>query len=239
MIKAILFDLDGTLLPMDMEVFTREYFKGLTGDFCHLYDPSDFQKYIWQATKAMVKDSRPETTNEEVFMENFFPLVNHREEELMPMFDQFYTKKFIQLDKYTNPTPLARKIVSLLADKGYKLALATNPVFPMAATSARMRWAGIDDLPWEIVTTYEHSHFCKPNPGYFAEIIEQLGIKPHQALMVGNDTMEDLVASKLGIKTYLATDCLIDRGDSPFKPDASGTLKEFYQLAQTEFAEVF
>lgn len=235
MIKAVLFDLDGTLLPMETDVFTNEYFKLLTGDFKDHYPPEDFKKYIWQATAAMIKDNRKEATNEQVFMETFIPLINHTREEMMAMFDSFYSNKFPKLHRFTSPTPLARKTVSLLAEKGYKLVLATNPIFPMAATKARMRWAGIDDLPWEIITTYEHSHFCKPNINYYTEILDQLQIEPHEALMVGNDTIEDLVTSKLGMKTYLVTDCLVDRGDSPFKPDASGTLEDFYHLAKNNF----
>lgn len=239
MFKAVLFDLDGTLLPLDMDIFMAEYFKKLTADFIEHYPPEEFESYIWEATKAMVKNNQPDKTNQEVFMQTFFPLVKHTEEELIPIFDNFYAAKFNELKQFTSPSPLARKIVETLAAKGYRLVLATNPIFPLAATNARMRWAEIADLPWELVTTYENSHFCKPNPAYFAEILRQLNLMPKEVLVVGNDTLEDLAADKLGIKTYLVTDCLIDRGNSPFKPSAVGTMTDLYQAAQNDFKGVF
>ncbi|MEG6616087.1 HAD family hydrolase [Peptococcaceae bacterium 1198_IL3148] len=239
MLKAVLFDLDGTLLPLDLDPFMQDYFKHLSDHFAHLYEPKAFQGYVWEATKAMVKDNRADKTNEQVFMEAFLPMVNHTQEQLLPMFDHFYSTKFNELKHCTTPTPLAKKVVAAVIEKGYPVVLATNPMFPAIATQARMRWAGIEDLPWELVTTYENSHYCKPNPAYFSEILEKLNVAPSEVLLVGNDTTEDLVASKLGIKTYLVTDHLIDRGDSPFKPDASGTLEEFYQLAKQGFDGVF
>ncbi|WP_031515581.1 HAD family hydrolase [Desulfofalx alkaliphila] len=235
MFKAVLFDLDGTLLPMNQQRFMDEYFKRLTGAFSAHYNAEEFAAYIWTATKAMVKDNSPDKYNSQVFLETFLPLVNHSEEEILPMFDAFYTTKFTELEEFTDPTPLAKKVVSAVVQKNIKIALATNPLFPAAAIQARMKWAGIADQPWEVVTTYENSRYCKPNPAYYAEILRELKVEAHQALMVGNDTLEDLVAGKLGIKTYLVTDCMIDSKDSPLKPDASGTLADFYHLVENNF----
>ena len=44
--------------------------------------------------------------------------------------------------------------------------------------------------------------------------------------MVGNDVQEDMVASELGLKTYLVTDYTIDRGKSNYKIDQRGTLTQ-------------
>jgi FMN phosphatase YigB (HAD superfamily) len=238
MLKAVLFDLDGTLLPLDLDQFMQEYFKLLSGDFEHLYEPKAFQGYIWEATKAMYKDTRADVTNERVFMEAFIPMVKHTEDQLMPMFNNFYTNKFNELQQCTTSNPLARKAVEAVIEQGYPVVLATNPLFPAIATQTRMRWAGIDDLPWEFVTTYENSHYCKPNLAYYEEVLKKLKVDPTEALLVGNDTLEDLVASKLGIKTFLVTDWLVER-ESPYKPDATGTMEEFYQLAKNNFAGLF
>lgn len=235
MFKAIFFDLDGTLLPLDLDTFMQEYFQRLANHFAHLYNPKDFQGYVWQATKVMMKDTRSDITNEQVFMEAFLPLVKHSANELMPMFEDFYSTTFDELAQCTTPTPLARQVVTALADQRYRLVLATNPLFPALATQARMRWAGIENLPWELVTTYENSHFCKPNPAYFAEILTKTNLQPSEVLLVGNDPLEDLSVSELGMKTYLVTDWLVKREQSPYQPTATGSLADFYQLAKNNF----
>lgn len=232
MFKTILFDLDGTLLPMDMNVFMLHYFGNLAKRFADIIEPRALQKHIWASTEAMMRNNQADKTNQDVFMEDFLPRCSHPAEKLMPMFDDFYSNEFGELIKSTNPTPLSRQICQVLVDKGYQLALATNPIFPDAATAQRMRWAGIHDIPWALVTTYEHCHFCKPNPNYFKEVLERIGAKPEETLMVGNDTKEDLVAGQLGIKTYLITDNLIDHEDTNFKADYEGSLADFLNFAQ-------
>lgn len=238
MFKAVFFDLDGTLLPFDLHEFIKEYFHRLATDFSQLYPPKTFQGYVQQATKAMVKDNRKDVTNQQVFLETFLPLVNHSEEEIMSLFEQFYSSTFNDLKQCTFPTPMARQVVSVLAEKGYRLVLATNPLFPEIATRARMEWANIADLPWELVTSYENSHFCKPNPAYYTEILEKTGLQPSEVMHVGNDPLEDLVAGQLGIKTYLVTDWLVPR-ESKYQPDARGTMTDFYQSVNNNFQGLF
>lgn len=232
MFKTILFDLDGTLLPMDLNHFLTRYFGGLTKSCSHLVDPQVLHKNLWAATEAMIRDNRSDKTNQEVFMEAFIPRFNLTEEELMPLFDNFYGAGFSELICCTTPTPISKEVCELLVAKGYRLVLATNPIFPDVATSQRMGWAGIKDIPWEMVTTYEHCHYCKPNPNYYQEILERIGANPEETLMVGNDTREDLVAGKLGIKTYLVTDHLIDHGNSDYETDFEGRLEDFVKFAK-------
>ena len=57
---------------------------------------------------------------------------------------------------------------------------------------------------------YENSTYCKPTPDYYRELIEKLDLDPEKCIMVGNDTSDDMVAEKLGIKVFLLTDCLIN-----------------------------
>ena len=54
-IKAVLFDLDGTLLPMDYDGFLKLYFGNLAKRLAKYgYDPDMLVKNIWTGTKAMV-----------------------------------------------------------------------------------------------------------------------------------------------------------------------------------------
>lgn len=232
MFKTILFDLDGTLLPMDFNRFITSYFGSLTKSCSHVLEPAALQRNLWSSTEAMIRDNRPEKTNQEVFMEDFVPRFNLSPDEIMSLFEDFYSLEFANLINTTSPTSLSREICLELVNKGYQLVLATNPIFPDVATAQRMKWAGIFDMPWSLVTTYEHCHFCKPNPNYYLEILEQINAKPEEVLMVGNDTKEDLVAGKMGIKTYLVTDNLIDHGEASYEADFEGRLEDFMEFAR-------
>lgn len=232
MLKTILFDLDGTLLPMDVNVFLNKYFSKLTNHLTHIAEPREMQRKILESTEAMICDNSPDKTNQVVFFEDFFKKLSHKPEELIPIFNTFYSREFSELMCCTEPTPLAREICLELVNKGYRLVLATNPIFPLEATLHRMKWAGVHDIPWELVTTYEHCHYCKPNPNYFREILEKVGATPGETLMVGNDTKEDLAAKKLGIKTYLVTDYLINHGGQDYDADFEGRLEDFLKYAK-------
>ena len=96
-------------------------------------------------------------------------------------------------------------------EKGVRMVLATNPLFPVVATASRIKWAGLQKEDFELVTTYENSRFCKPNPEYYLDILKEIGVSPEECLMVGNDVSEDMVAEKIGMKVFLLTDCLINK----------------------------
>ncbi|GAB6181996.1 HAD family hydrolase [Desulfotomaculum defluvii] len=232
MYKTILFDLDGTLLPMDLNIFLTNYFGRLTQACSHLLDPKLLYRNLWASTEAMIRDNCANKTNQEVFMEDFIPRFDLSADDIMPLFDQFYTSKFTELIQCTTPTSLSRQICQELVAKGYQLVLATNPIFPDVATAHRMRWAGIEDIPWALVTTYENSHYCKPNPNYYREILHRIGAKAEETLMVGNDVKEDLVAGKLGIDTYLVKDNLIDHGQPDYETDFEGRLEDFMNFVK-------
>ena len=70
---------------------------------------------------------------------------------------------------------------------------------------------GLQPEDFEFFTTFENSHYCKPNLDYYREILEKLSLKPEECLMVGNDVSEDMITEQLGMKTFLLTDCLINK----------------------------
>lgn len=225
--KAVLFDLDGTLLPMDTEGFVKMYLKSLAPYVSHFIQPEKLVEIIWKATDIMIANKEKDRTNEEVFIEAFVQLSGIEKEVIWPTFDRFYEEEFPKLHIYTNPIPeLSRKVVQAAVDRGYKVAIATNPVFPGAAIRERVRWAGLADFPFEWVTVYEETHFCKPNPEYFIEITERLGVRPEECVMVGNDHQEDLVASVAGLKTYYIDQHRIDRGQPAYTPDGEGSMQD-------------
>lgn len=229
-IKTFLFDLDGTLLPMDMDHFVAAYLRCISRYVDHLFEPKAFISHLWAATSAMMKNLDPEKKNESIFWEHFSQLLRYPREALEPVFDNFYRSKFPALASFTSPNPLASKIIATLVAQEREIVLATNPVFPEIATRERMRWAGIENFPWQLITTYENSRFCKPHPQYYLDILAQIGRQPQECIMIGNDVQEDIAASQVGMHTFLVTDCLIDKGHPSYSPTWQGTLAELYEM---------
>lgn len=223
-VHTLLFDLDGTLLPLDLEEFLSSYLRQLQLKAAPYLPPERFVKYLWAATGAMVDNEDPGMENQAVFWQHFCQLSQISREVLEPVFEEFYRREFPALAATARPSPLSREIVSLALAKGKQVVLATNPIFPAIAIWERMRWADLHDLPWRLVTTYENSHYCKPKLSYYQEILQQLGCRPEECLMIGNDVQEDLVASQLGIHTYLVTDYLLDKGEPNYSPTLQGDL---------------
>ncbi|AMA74043.1 MULTISPECIES: HAD family hydrolase [Aneurinibacillus] len=226
--RAMLFDLDGTLLALDTEAFVHRYMKRLGEYTAHIVDPELLVKSVWQATKYMMTDDRAERTNEEIFRDHFLSLCGLEQEAIWPVFDKFYAEEFPRLKEDIEPHPYALQVVEEAKKQGYKLVVATNPIFPDVAIRERMKWAGLKENDFIHVTVFESSHYCKPNPKYFLEICERIGIKPKYAIMVGNDMQQDMVAAEVGLKTFLVEDYKIDRGVPQYRVDASGTLQELY-----------
>ena len=211
MIKAILFDLDGTLLPMEQEGFVKDYMGRIAAFLApHGYAPQLLIKAIWAGTGAMVNNDG-KAKNEDVFWQVFNSVIGKDAGQDMPLFNEFYAGPF-QLSKDScGFNPAAAEVIREIKSMGLRLVLATNPLFPAVATYSRVRWAGLQPDDFELITTYENSHFCKPNPDYYREILEKIGLDGPDCLMVGNDVGEDMVAQTLGMKTFLLTDCLINK----------------------------
>ncbi len=225
MLKAVLFDLDGTLLPVDTGKFMSEYLKEIAGAVRQAVEPQRFVHSLLASTAKMVADRSPAATNADVFWADFNVRLGDCIEDLKPLIEKFYSEKFSELARVARPRPqLSRRVVQTALDRGLRIALATNPVFPLTAVRQRMAWAGIDDQPWGVVACYEEMHFCKPNPDIYLEIAEKLGVRPEECLMAGNDAEEDMVAGSVGMKTYLVTDYLIGASHGNLKVDWTGSL---------------
>lgn len=226
MTKALLFDLDGTLLPVDTEKFVEHYMRALAPHVINYLPPDMFSKVLWKATHEMMKDMDSTKTNEEVFTKHFTELTGIQRSDIWPVFDRFYDEHFPKLKQHTEPSEISKDIVILAKEQGHKVVIATNPVFPKSAIYERLNWLGLKDFPFDLVTVYEDSHFCKPTLHYYEEVLNKIGVQAKDAIMIGNDMQEDMVASQLGMKTYLVTDYLIDRKNPTYNIDQSGNLKD-------------
>ncbi|MBK8906297.1 MAG: HAD family hydrolase [Anaerolineaceae bacterium] len=205
MLKAVLFDLDDTLLGNDMDRFLPSYF-ALLGEFAEKYLPRDqFLRELMTSTEAMIRDVDPALSNREVFWQTFAQRTGLDAVELETFFEQFYRNDFHQLRDRTEKRPFAAELVQFCLDRNLKVVVATNPLFPLIAIEARLAWGGlpVDQFNFALVTAYENMHAAKPQPAYYSEILDKIGCAPEEALMVGNDWEADILpAHSVGIQTF-------------------------------------
>jgi len=225
MIKNYLFDLDGTLLPLDEEAFVKKYFGFLAEKFAQLgLDPEMMIKRLWLGTRAMIENTG-KVTNEVVFWEIFHPEENNRD-VLKKHLEDFYRTEFAKVIESAKPSKHAKEIIDDLKKKGKKIILASNPIFPSIATHQRIKWAGLEVDDFDYITTYENSYFAKPSTYYYESILVKNLLDPDETIMIGNDAVEDMVAQDLGIKTFLVTDCLNNKANVDITQFERGTLEE-------------
>lgn len=224
---TIFFDLDGTLLPLDMDEFMKIYFGELGKSFQDIISADELVSHVWAGTEAMIANLEKKT-NEQVFMDTFSQLIDGDLKVYQERFDRFYDEGFLKVRNSVQASPLIKQSVDVLKDKGYSLVIATNPLFPRKAILHRIDWAGLSPDDFEYISSYEQNCYCKPNPEFYTEILEALGKLPEQCMMVGNDVQEDMIVSSLGMKTWLITDHLIHRNDHPIECDYQGRYEDFY-----------
>ena len=224
---VVLFDLDGTLLPLDQDAFTKSYFSRLASHLLpHGYDPNKVVADVWEGTKAMVMNDGSKT-NEEVFWDTFSRLYEKDVRQDYEIFEKFYETEFKKLIDTVQINLFSKEVIKKVKEKGYRVALATNPLFPRIATLERISWTGMNPDDFELVTTYETNSYCKPNPKYYEDVCRQLNVKPEQCIMVGNDVSEDGIARKLGMKVFLIDECLMNPRNEDISDFPIGSFEDF------------
>lgn len=228
--KAILFDMDGTLVPMDNDIFVKGYFKELAKKLSPIgIAPDALIAAVWAGTKAMVKNDGS-IKNSEVFWDTFAAVTGKDVTEYRAMSDAFYVNEFMAAREYTMENPLAGEAIRLAHMAADKVVCASNPLFPLTGQQTRMGWVGLQASDFDLITSYESDSFCKPNPKYFLSLCERLGVAPEECLLIGNDEEEDMhAASSVGMDCYLVTDCVIRREHCPWNGKA-GSFAEMVEF---------
>lgn len=210
-ITTVLFDLDGTLIRMDQDEFIRLYFVSILGKIGSLgYDVNIMREALEGAVVASLRNNG-EMTNEERFWQAFDLISGGQAQKVRAEIDSYYKEEFNSvIDTTCEAYERVGEVLTRVKKKGLRPILATNPLFPMVATHARIRLGGMSPDDFEYITAYENSSYCKPNPAYFTELLSKLGISPDECVMIGNDTRDDFSAHALGIPVFVLTECLIN-----------------------------
>lgn len=205
MIKALLLDLDDTLLENPMSRFLPAYLDRLGAFLADVAPREKVVHELMEGTTRMIANRDPTATLQDVFDGYFYPHLGVSASDLEEPIEQFYTQVFPELRSLTRPMPFAREIIRSALEHGLEVAIATNPLFPRLAVEERMRWAGLhpEQDGFALVSSFETFHFSKPSPAYFAELLGRLGYMPHEAAMAGDDEQLDLQSARaLGMATF-------------------------------------
>jgi len=231
-IEAILFDLDGTLLNVEMDAYISGYVRGLARHFSDLANRCRFADTVVTSAFDLLNADQGEQTMEELFLDLLKERLGIDGELFRDRLSQFCHNGLHRLQPLVRPFPLARRILQYCFDNGLRVIIATNPVFPRPVVEARLKWGQLDDFPFELITSYENCRYCKPHRQFFVDILRSQGLAPQQTIMVGNDTEYDLPAQRAGLTTFLLDTCLIDRHNRSAHADFCGSHQDLLELVR-------
>lgn len=225
---TLLLDLDGTLLENDVNVSLPVYIQLFSQHVADLINPDLFVQSLIGGSRLMVENTFPDRTLESVFKSYFFSETGVDEEQFLPYSQEFYTRLYQEVQHYTQPIPGVTEFMERVSELGFTIVIATNPLFPLTAILQRLAWAGIsiDKYPIQQLTSFESSHFAKPNPAYYTEILGKLGWPDGRIVMVGDDLERDIAPSNLiDLETFWIEQAGVNPSGDSF-PDAAGTISD-------------
>ena len=204
----LLLDLDDTCLGNSMGTFLPAYLQALGEHLAEIIPPEDMLPALMSSTQEMLDNQRPDLTLEQVFNEAFYSKVGIGPENFTDLFESFYSEVFPGLQSLTEYRPEAVSMVDEAFRRGYTVAIATNPLFPLTAILQRLEWAGLSpkQYTFSLIPSFETSFFAKPNPSFFTETLSLLGWPEGPVVMVGDNVDHDIApAQKFGIGTFWIT----------------------------------
>ena len=213
MLEAILFDLDNTLILFDELELLKQYLPKVSRVFADVMPFDEFRRRILSSTQALVGNAG-KMSNADFFMDHFCQGYEDRRDEFWNRFIAFYSTSFSQFQQLTIKIDGVRELFDRLEAWPLKKIIASNPFWPRIVQAMRLTWAGLEDVRFDLITDIENTCYCKPHLGYYREICENIGVESEACLMVGNDWVNDMVAAKIGMKTYFTVDGESHSGDA-------------------------
>ena len=209
MIKAVLFDLDDTLLRLNLTAFIARYVAGTTRLLASVARTSPVAlgvPYVRAFLAMDAQDREDSLTNEQLFNRTMLetcgiPLDDPVIADLMSYYETQIVPGFSGGLVAARPVPGARETIEAVHEAGLICALATNPTFSLDCDRARMGWADVSEDDFALISTYSNSTRCKPSVRYYQEFANQLGVRLDECLMVGNDAARDIVRPDCGLRT--------------------------------------
>ena len=231
MLKAVAFDLDDTLLSINLSAFVAILMKDEAALLADIGRRNSLAMLaVWGgAMLDLNNNTRPATDNRT--NQAFF---NERIEARsgVPLDDPVIADAFTCYEREVlprrndgivaaRPATGAHEAIEAVLGRGLRVVLLTNPTFSAACVETRLAWGALTDVPFELVTTWDVSTRVKPSPVYYLESLERLGLEPTEVLMVGNDPKRDFPTPDCGIQTAYVG------GGSPVRATWTGSMADF------------
>jgi len=225
---TLLLDLDDTLLVNNINTFLPGYLQALSTHLAAYAEPERLINSLLAATSQAARNTLPECTLLDIFEDAFYPRLGLKPEDLQDTIEQFYDDVFPTLKSLTRPQPGAVQLVEQALERGYRVVIATNPLFPYKAIRHRLEWAGLppEQYSFALIPSIETFHFAKPNPAFMAEVMARLGWPDGPVVMVGDNPENDIqAANQMGLLTYwIKNGKLFPKKDTSL-PDAEGNVE--------------
>jgi putative hydrolase of the HAD superfamily len=205
MLKAVLLDLDNTLLIYDEPAYYRRYFRALAPHFEDLFAREELIGRLMAATAALQTNPK-RAINLDHFLKAFGDSTPLSRKELWERFMVFYRRDYGRFGLSVAAPQGLEAVLCMLKAAGLKLIIATNPMFPLIALEKRMHWVDLNKDDFVLVTHMENMRYVKPHAGYYLSICKKIAEKPANCIMVGNDLTNDMAAGGAGLITYHTTD---------------------------------
>jgi HAD superfamily hydrolase (TIGR01662 family) len=213
MLKAVLFDLDNTLILFEEVSFLNGYYPVLVARFKDIFPDGQFAERLMKATVEL-RNNDGSQSNRELFIRAFCDGLNLDRDDVWSRFEQFFSLDFDLFRDAVTAAPGAVEAFRHVKDLGLKVVVATNPIWPLSVQQKRVTWAGVGHISIDLITHIDNMNYCKPQLGYYRQICQLINVQPEECLMVGDDPANDMVAAKVGMKTYQTTDSRSHSGAS-------------------------
>lgn len=211
---AILFDLDGTLIPMNHDEFVAEMFSTINTKFEKMGKPNNYITNTFLLSIKNMYNNNGNTLNKNLFWDTFKNAFPKDYEVIKNALLNYYENEFKLVKNVVKQKANHSELINFCKQNFDYVILATNPFFPETAVQTRLKWMALSVNDFDYVTTFDNSHYAKPNVNYYKEILNKFSLQPQNCIMVGNDELEDYIAaSSIGIKTILAGDFVISRNE--------------------------
>jgi len=204
-IKAVLLDLDNTLLTNPDAAFASAYLRLADEYFLARWRIAGMSRILLEVSRALAGPRNGYRTNTELAMDIISSAVQKPLDEITATFDDFYQTVYPRLKDVTQPIgDVALRIIETLRERQMALVIATNPLYPPEAVRQRLLWAGLpaDFQHYTLVTHAGNMHFAKPDPSYYIEALARVGVEPDETIMVGDSLQNDIQpARQAGLHT--------------------------------------
>ena len=205
MIKAVLLDLDNTLLHNPDRQWVAAFRRQWDSHFAKRYGIEHASATLRNAIGYLNSEPPSYRTNAAAMLDALAIDMPLAKDDLSTALTSFYEGDYICLRANTSPVARAVELVEDLLNQNLLVAIATNPLFPEVATHERLGWAGLSGSVSEFafITHSENMHFAKPSPAYFAETVARVGVEPDETLIIGDSVRNDMdPARAIGIHTW-------------------------------------